>query len=142
MFEHGGGVQEQPEYGAAQQEDALRSADLQPPVQCTLLARPQLFAETNADVNPAKLNESFRTNSLVGPRGAYTLLHFTKQAIRIYSRTICILLDMAVQLYTSFKLLEYACLCMFPSTKGIWLTLCNGLGKPPSAKSDEFLHIV
>ena len=59
-----GGVQEQPEYGAAQQEDALRSADLQPPVQCTLLARPQLFAETNADVNPAKLNESFRTKQL------------------------------------------------------------------------------
>ena len=46
---------------AEQQEDALtRSADLQP-VQCTL-ARPQLFAETNADVNRANLNESFRTN--------------------------------------------------------------------------------
>ena len=59
--------------------DALRSADLQPPVQCTLLARPQLFAETNADVNPAKLNESFRTNSLVGPREACALLHFPQQ---------------------------------------------------------------
>ena len=35
--------------------------------------------KTNADVNRAKLNESFRTNSLVGPREACALLHFPQQ---------------------------------------------------------------